>query len=336
MGPPNITFFCELSGSELYTLFENPEVIEALKGLNAGVSLGILDLSDERAGIVKRLNASGIKTIAWLLLPEEQGYWFNQTNYRYAEGYYQEFTEWSSGHGLVWDGIGLDFEPDIREMKLIARQGWWVIVRFLPRLFDRSGFRQAQERYKELVRRISSDGYNVDGYLFPVILDEREAGSETLQRITGLVDPPVDREVLMLYTSYLRPYGPGVLWNYAQEAVSIGIGNTGGGVYIGLGDARPLNWDELARDLRLAWSWCDDIHIFSLEGCVRQGFLERLRTFKWDQPMMVPEEQSKKVSNRRRILRSILWVSANLTPIFIGLVLVFITLTRYRRKNLNK
>jgi hypothetical protein len=49
---PVLTFFCELEAQPLEALFTNPQVIPDLKGLNAGVSLGILDLSPERAGVV--------------------------------------------------------------------------------------------------------------------------------------------------------------------------------------------------------------------------------------------------------------------------------------------
>ena len=39
----------------------------------------------------------------------------------------------------------------------------------------------------------------------------------------------------------------------------------------------PLSWEELARDLLLAWQWADELFIHSLEGCVWQGYLGRLR-----------------------------------------------------------
>jgi hypothetical protein len=53
----------------------------------------------------------------------------------------------------------------------------------------------------------------------------------------------------------------------------------------------------LARDLRLARHYCDQILIHSLEGCVWQGFLPRLRSLEWandtrppqrDQPLLLP------------------------------------------------
>jgi len=42
-----------------------------------------------------------------------------------------------------------------------------------------------------------------------------------------------------------------------------------------------MPWEELSRDLLLASGVTRDIFVFSLEGCVRQGFLERLLDFDW-------------------------------------------------------
>jgi len=39
------------------------------------------------------------------------------------------------------------------------------------------------------------------------------------------------------------------------------------------------------RDLRMAARACGDVSMFSLEGCVQQGFLARLLGFDWDGPV---------------------------------------------------
>lgn len=56
-----------------------------------------------------------------------------------------------------------------------------------------------------------------------------------------------------------------------------------------LGSDSPLqNWEELARDLRLARRWCDQILIHSLEGRIWQGFLTWLRDWDWSGPAGPP------------------------------------------------
>jgi len=112
----------------------------------------------------------------------------------------------------------------------------------------------------------------------------------------------------MLYTSFLRPDGAAALWSYAEEADSIGVGNTGGGVDVeGIIDLDPLSWEEFTRDLRLCVMHQKPIHIFCLEGCVAQGFLSKLNTFDWDSPADVPEG-IKKVNSMRTALAAGLWL----------------------------
>ena len=53
MPKPNLIFYCELDETGLLNLFTGGRVVSILEQLGAGVSLGILDLSDTRADIVR-------------------------------------------------------------------------------------------------------------------------------------------------------------------------------------------------------------------------------------------------------------------------------------------
>jgi hypothetical protein len=309
-----LTFFCELGVEPLQALFAEPAVTEHLVALRASVSLGLLDFSPQRAGVVKRLHQAGIPVIAWQLLPAEQGYWFNQDNAPQAQARYAAFREWTAEQGLRWDGVGLDIEPDIHELQRLLEGGWRRLPALLPRLKQGERLRQAQAAYSVLVARIREDGYRVDTYQMPFIVDERQAGSTLLQRLLGVVELPTDREVLMLYSSFLRPHGAGALCSYGAQARSIAVGSTGGGVELpGLSEVPPLSWDELARDLRLARRRSADLHIFSLEGCVRQGFLPRLRTFDWEALVEEPPGLARRVKLVRRAASGVLRASALLS-----------------------
>ena len=83
--PRHLTFFCELDTPELEALFADGTLIAQLAALRARVSLGLRDLSAARAAVVHRLGAAGIPTIAWQLLPDEQGYLLARALHR-AEG----------------------------------------------------------------------------------------------------------------------------------------------------------------------------------------------------------------------------------------------------------
>lgn len=299
---PNLTFFCELEPSPLQTLFSQTEILRTLKALDAAVCLGILDLSPERAAVVRRLKQEDIPVTAWLLLSKDQGYWFNLDNADHAANRYVAFQEWSAEHGLHWRAVGLDIEPDINELQVLAASRLRGLRAFLRRA-SRQRLASGREAYRELVRRIRADGYFVESYHFPFIIDERRAGSRLVQRLTGVLDLPVDREVLMLYTSFTPSIGPGLLWSYGRHAGGIGLGSTGGGVTMeGLVDTRSLTWEQFERDLLLAAHLRPEVYIFSLEGCVSQGFLPRLLDFDWHSQVTVPHSKARMVNTVRALV----------------------------------
>lgn len=310
MSQPPLTFFCELHPEPLAKLFDGRFVIDDLKALNATLSLGILDFSDARAKLVKRLNQAGVPVIAWLLLPEEEGYWFNIDNHDKAAARYVEFKAWTTQHELEWAGVGLDIEMDINEMRAIisGEEGRGLARRLWRKFTDKQRVAGARRSYQALIDLIHTEGYPVESYHLPVITDERRARATVLQRTLGLVDLETEREVLMVYTSFLRPHGDAALWSYAPEADAVGVGVTGGGVDLPGGTTpEPLTWAEFTRDLRLCVMQGKPIHIFSLEGCVEQGFLSRLTTFDWEQPAPIPEKAGQ-VRWLRTVFTALLWV----------------------------
>ena len=303
-----LTFFCELDGQSLQTLFENRFVFDDIKSLGASISMGILDFSDERVGLVRKLNRMGIPVKAWLLLPKEKGYWFNLHNSEEALAFYEDFKLWSARNKLKWEGIGLDIEPDINDMSDAFKQPFKTLGKALGRLKDKERINKASSDYKRLAVTVRDDGYYIESYNFPFIIDERKVKSTVIQRFSGVVDVPVDREVLMLYSSFYRPFGQNILYSYAQQAEAIGLGSTGGGVVLE-GRKKPeiyLNWEEFSTDLRLAWRTGKPLYIFSLEGCVEQGFLTRLVNFDWAGPVKNPRKGL--VNHLRTGLGGLLWL----------------------------
>jgi hypothetical protein len=328
-----LTFFCELKAEPLLALFDEFPVLDDLVALDASVSLGILDFSSERVEVVRRLNRAGVPVIAWLLLPEEQGYWFNVKNVDLARQRYERFRAWTQEHGLQWQGLGMDIEPDYNEMVGLIQRRRSLLFPVLRRFLDRRALRAAHVGYWNLVCQMRVDGYPIDSYHFPLIVDERKVGSTFIQQLAGLIDVPTDRDVLMLYTSMFRPHGPGILWSYAGEAQSVGVGSTGGGVQIeGIAELPPLDWVEFSRDLRLAGRRTEDVHIFSLEGCLQQGFMERLKVFDWDGPIAIPLDTARRMNLLRKGLQGFLWTSAHPILSFLGIFLSCRLLPRLVRR----
>ncbi|MBN2007105.1 MAG: hypothetical protein JXA21_27385 [Anaerolineae bacterium] len=322
---PHLTFGCELDSEALRALFADSHVVADLQTLSASVSLGLLDLSGERAEVVRQLNAAGVPVTAWLLLPQSQGYWFNLDNAPQALAFYDQFLSWTAAQKLQWDGVGLDIEPDIQILGRVAAGDIGALPGILRRALDGARFRRGRLFYHRLAERIRADGHRLESYQFPFIVDERRAGSTLLQRLLGVVDLDVDREVLMLYTSFMRPEkfgpaGPGMLWSYGPEAQGIAVGSTGGGVTVGgVDQIPPLTWDEFSRDLLLAHHWCDHVFVFSLEGAVRQGYLTRLRDLDWSQRLPAPWRYYREAERFRQVLRAGLWCSAHPWVIVAGL-----------------
>ena len=311
VSPARLTFFCELEPGPLTGLFADVSVLEHLRALGAAVSLGVLDLSPERADVVRRLNTAGVPVIAWQLLPKPLGYWFHQGNVAAATARYADFLAWTRAEGLVWAGVGLDIEPDIRDMARALEARWRLLPALLPRLFRGALLRESRAAYTALMERIRGDGWPVDTYQLPFIVDDRRARATLLQRLTGVLDVAADREVLMLYTSFVRPHGPGLLESYGPQARAVGVGVTGGGVDgHGLIEVPPLSWTEFARDLRLTRRWTEDVHVFSLEGCVRQDFLSRLHGFDWTPEALGPPGPRRRVRLLRWLVGGLLRLSA--------------------------
>ncbi len=331
---PKLTFACELEPSRLQELFAQPEVLDFLVSSGSAVALGLMDLSSERAEVVRRLNEASVPVTAWLLLPKEEGYWFNLDNHAQAVARYEAFLDWTRESGLQWARVGLDIEPDLHSVQMLVNRRLEGAQRMMRHTLNNSRLQHGAQAYHDLVQRIKADGYEVEAYQFFFILDERMTKSDLLQRLTGTISlPDVDHEVLMLYSSFTRPWGQGVLWSYGRQAQGIGVGSTGGGVELqGSLDTRPLNWAELQTDLLLACQNTDEIFIFSLEGCVEQGFLPLISEMNWQQQVPIPAYEIVRVENLRKILRRILWLSARPAWILFGLAMLVAGGTLLRRR----
>jgi hypothetical protein len=304
-GRPKLTFFVELETEPLVALFERPEVAPFLAAKECAVSMGLLDLSSRRASLIRRLESSGIAVTAWLLLDVKDGYWLNADNAKRASERWRETAAWAERENLRLQRVGLDVELPRSESEGAIRSKGRAFFSMLRRRRSREQVREAERAYEALVREIRASGRSVEAYHFPYLLDERAVGSTLLRRSLGLVDVPVDAEVYMLYSSYLGRAGA---WGYFASARSIALGVTGGGVNVDNPDAqrRFLSWERLAEDLRAAAAHTGDVYVFSLEGCVERGLLQRIAEIPWD---AAPPRLSAAEARRARMARSLTrWV----------------------------
>jgi hypothetical protein len=82
--------------------------------------------------------------------------------------------------------------------------------------------------------------------------------------------------------------------------------------------------DDLAHDLRVAGSVAEEIHIFSLEGTVKKGFMPRLVDFDYTPVPEIHEDQVKTVENIRSNILTISKILSYPTLLFLGITLVLV------------
>lgn len=302
MPVPRLTFFAELPAEPLIALLERPGVVSFLAEHHCAVSMGLLDLESRRAEGVRRLEAAGVPVTGWLLLDPADGTWLNADNPDRARERWEQTHAWAEREGLELHRIGLDVEPPRRDVEALLRAPGRALLRLLRERRSAQQLAAAERAFSELVRAIRATERSVESYHFPLLLDERAAGSSLLRRTLGLVEVEVDLEVHMLYASYL---GRGGVRAYLPDAPAVALGVTGGGVNA---DApatrrRRLSWQALEEDLRAAATHTQEVYVFSLEGCVERDMLEPLAEIRWDDP---PPPLAPAALRRARLARAAL------------------------------
>jgi hypothetical protein len=320
--PPHLGFACCEDGIEqTQSLFAQPGLIALLKKLHATVAIPSLDFSSERADVVRFLNQRGVPVVCWILLSKEDGYYLTADNAAQAASRISDFQKWTSDYGLQWVGVGLDIEPNFAELSQLRNQRWRLITTFLERSINGGRIERARKAYTMLVDHIRSLGYVVQIYQMPYLTAERSVHSSLPDRLLGTVDVRGDQEYLMLYTSFARPTGAGVIWSLGTHAWGITVGVTDGNSPPGTGNG-PLDWTEFSRDLIVASHFTTHIGVYDLEGCVRQGFLPRLVAMHWSQTVVIPEESVRRAARLSLIIRSALWIGSNLVYLIVAGLLV--------------
>ena len=317
---PELIFACDRPTSELSGLF-TPQLIADLQRLNAGVALSTEDLSPERARIVRELNGAGIPMTAWIALPKSEGYYVNASNAAQTAVWFDQFDHWTAANDLHWQAVGLDIEPTLNEYGALMGHKGQLVRLMLRRAFDGERVRRAREQYSALIQHMQSRGYYVQTYQLMFIADERRAHSTLLERLFGIVDVRGNEEVLMLYSSFNHAAGAGILWQYGPDAQTIAVGSTAASGDPAA-DAKfpPLSWNEFARDLIVARHFSKRVGVYSLEGCVRQGFFPRLQTMDWNEAVTIPGKVVAKAARVRRVVFAALWVGSHI----VYFVLVFL------------
>jgi len=315
---PILSFFNELEGPELKTFFSDTSIIPTLQKLHAEIRMGMIDLSPERAQVLKDLNKAGVPVVAWLLLPKSEGYWFNAMNGDLAIARYHQIKKWADSFGIHFKGIGLDLELDYRDAQLIKSDPWKLASKIPARLYQTWVIDSGRATYHKLLNDIKKDGYPAESYIIGFVKDETQNGTTSIQQASRFLDIPMDKEIQMLYTSFMgNPDGFLKIYGLDKKAKYIALGSTGGGVDTTL---PSLSYENLIHDIRMVSPIADEIHIFSLEGTVHHGYLKRLLNLDYSVPIPIREDQVeavKKIQSRVIMVSNIL---AHPTLLFLGIL----------------
>jgi hypothetical protein len=326
---PTLIFACELSTDSLQKLFSNPDVLPILQALHAGISLSLPDYSQDRAKIIQQLNQAGVPVTAWMVLSHEDGYYLNAGNVAQAAARFSDFEKWTEKYNLKWAGIGLDIEPGIKDFTSILGSKWKLVRTLLSRSVSRKREQQAEDAMKSyavLIQQMRKNGYPVQTYQLLFIADERKAHSTVIERVFGVVPVRGDMEVLMVYSSF-NHVGPALVYSYGKEAQVIAIGSTSAGNDSAMNAKfHPLSWEEFEKDLITASHFTHIIGVYSLEGCVFQGFLQHLKNFDWDQTVVISSKSINQVAHFRRVVGILIWILSAWIYIFIALILLLLIL----------
>ncbi|HEX7894809.1 MAG TPA: hypothetical protein VF447_11500 [Terriglobales bacterium] len=326
---PDLIFASDRPTAELHALF-TPELIRDLQQLKAGVALSTEDLSPERASVVRELNTAGIPMIAWLALPKSEGYYINADNASQTATFFAQFDAWTHANGLHWEALGLDIEPTLSEYGALMGHKGGLLRLMLRRGFDSGRAQRARAAYNTLIKQMQDRGYYVQTYQLQFLADERKAHTTLLERLFGIVDVKGNEEVFMLYSSFNHDVGAGLIWQYGPDAQTVAVGSTASS-----GDPKvdakyaPLNWDEFSRDLIVARHFSKTVGIYSLEGCVRQGFMPKLKTLDWNERIVIPAKSVGKAAGFRKFVFLVLWVGSHIVYIVVAVLLAIAWLVRF-------
>jgi hypothetical protein len=327
---PQIGFACcDKSIPEMQALFADPSVVADLRELHAQVAVAISDFSPQRAQTVRLLNQQGIPAIAWMLMPADQGYYFNANNAAEAPARLAAFEKWTSENGLRWAAIGLDIEPGFSELAALSHHRSQLVQTLVGRSFDGNRIARARAAYATLIRETQALGLPVQTYAMPYLPLERGIHSNLLDRLLGTVDVRGNDEYVMIYASFARPRGEAMIWTLGPHAQSISLGVTDGPMPAGSGFG-PLTWDEFSSDLIVATHFTTHIGVYNLEGSVRQGFLPRLKSMNWSSTAVIPAAALSQADRLHLVVSEVLLIAANLVY-FIAAALLLIAWLIWRR-----
>lgn len=327
---PAITYIYDMPADHIDE-FWNESLIAELVQHRIRICMTIRDTSAARSALMQRLNHASVPVVAWLVRDEldvMRDYRMDHANDLHAR--YREVMRWSSSHGLRWDAIGIDISADVRDTVRFGDNPALDVNTFLKRITNRWHIDAATTSYENLLSLIRADGHRIESYEIPFVRDDRVSGSTLARRLLGLPAIAADTVVVRLYSSYARPYGPGLIAAYAPECAVVAIGDVDGD-----GTNLPMSEHELWRDLQHV-SACGVAHVYiaGFPTIVAHGWHSAIMAGAWVKRTLPPtEEVHHQIARMRAGMRALLWAGARPTVLLPLLIPVLMLVRRMVRSH---
>ena len=234
----------------------------------------------ELESMLKAAAREGVPVNAWLLLSEEDGYWFNEENLPEAREQVFSFVDWIEDRDIPLEWIMFDMELSIDRVR--AMEGGGLVDTAIPLLkenVDPAAYLQSMQDYAQFVGELQERGYKVTAAAYPFVIDDLQDGDFEIQDAwnTPVFGVGFDEIYFMVYrTTFARFLGvtPGadLVYQYAVEARR--EFGTAGIMALGIvGDVGMVSEDgytqpaDLSEDVAAAYAGGSErVYIYSLDG----------------------------------------------------------------------
>lgn len=259
-----------------------------LKAHNAALCVAVRAEESDSPALASLIQASakaGVPLIAWMLLPEDEGYWFGEPNRDAARTQVEKFADWVEAGALPLEWIMLDMELMLQQTRLLETGDLFgTIIPMLNGNMDRAEYNRARDDYAALVSDMHGRGFKVSAAAYPFILDDLADGDPDIQDAfnTPIEGVGFDELYFMSYRSSFKSLldvlpTPDVTYQYARAATE-GFGPRallGMGTIAGIGQVEDPGFTdpgEIAADVAAAKAAGHSrFFVYSLDGMVVTG-----------------------------------------------------------------
>ena len=240
------------------------------------------------ASLLFDLADAGVGVRAWLLLPEEDGYWPNEHNIEAMRALSMQFADWRDRESLPVDWVIFDLEMSLSRTRAVAdtieADGPLAGLTAILDGEDPAAFEAHRDEMAAVVRDLQGRGLRVMSVTYQTILDDPEDGDDQIQdrMDVPVLGVPWDEASFMVYQSLIYDlsgtwHGPDVIESYARTALelfgdraSVALGIVGSAgidpVQAPYPDAATLLADQAAARA----GGIQPVSIYSLDGVLQQ------------------------------------------------------------------